>query len=151
MNNVWPVHLGVSTPEPALTTDAGLEVVVVYTSVKQTLAALRTAGSLANDLGARIRMVVPEIVPFPAPLDQPLVERSFAERKFRTIAGASAVETTVNICLCREREAGVLQSVKPRSIVVLGAAKHWWRSRRERSLARMLRSRGHQVILAESE
>jgi hypothetical protein len=151
MNNAWPVHLGVSTPEPALTTDAGLEVVVVYTSVKQTLAALRTAGSLANDLGARIRMVVPEIVPFPAPLDQPLVERSFAERKFRTIAGASAVETTVNICLCREREDGVLQSVKPRSIVVLGAAKRWWRSRGERALARMLRNRGHQVILAESE
>jgi hypothetical protein len=151
MNNVWPVHLGVSAPAPTRVIGSELEVVVVYNSVKQTLAALETAGSLAHGLGARIRMVVPQIVPFPAPLDQPLVEPSFAERKFRTIAGASAVETTVNICLCREREAGVLQSVKPRSIVVLGAAKHWWRSRRERSLARMLRSRGHQVILAESE
>jgi hypothetical protein len=151
MNNVWPVHLGISAPAPALAMDNGLEVVVVYTSVKQTLAALRTAGSLAHDLGARIRMVVPEIVPFPAPLDQPLVERSFAERKFGTIAGESAVETTVNICLCREWEDGVLQSVKPRSIVVLGAAKRWWRSRRERRLAQMLRDRGHQVILLESE
>lgn len=130
---------------------SGLEVVVVYSSVKQTLAALRAAGSLAHDLGARIRMVVPETVPFPAPLDQPLVERSFAERKFRTIAEESGVETTVNICLCREWEAGVLQCVKPRSIVVLGLASRWWLSRRERRLARMLRNRGHQVILSESE
>jgi hypothetical protein len=128
-----------------------LEVVVVYTSVKQTLAALRAAGNLAHDLGARVRMVVPETVPFPAPLDQPRVERRFAERRFRTIAEQSGVETTVNICLCREWEDGVLQSVKPRSIVVLGAAKRWWRSRRERSLARMLRNRGHQVIFLESE
>jgi hypothetical protein len=151
MKNVRAVHLGVSASEPALTIDARLEVVVVYTGVKQALAALRTAASLAHDLGARIRMVVPQIVPFPAPLDQPPVDRSFAERKFRTIAEESGVETTVNICLCREWEAGVLQCVKPRSIVVLGPAKRWWLSRRERRLARMLRNRGHQVILSESE
>lgn len=151
MNNVRQVHLGVSAPEPAREIGSGLEVAVVYTGVKPTLAALRRAAHLAQGLGARIRMVVPQIVPFPAPLDQPQVERGFVERKFGTIAEETAIETTVNICLCREWEDGVLQSVKPRSIVVLGPGERWWRTRRERRVARILRERGHQVILSESE
>jgi hypothetical protein len=128
-----------------------LEVVVVFTRVKHTLEALWAAGRLAHDLGAPVRLLVPQLVPFAVPLDQPPVERGFAERRFSSIAEQSAVETTVNICLCREWESGVLESVRPHSIVVLGAARRWWRSRRERALVRTLRDRGSQVILLECE
>jgi hypothetical protein len=149
MRNVAPADPGVSAPEPASSAHSGLEVVVVHTSVQQTLAALRAAGSLAAGLGARIQMVVPQVVPFPAPLDQPLVDARLSERKFRTIAEESSVETRVDICLCREWRDGVLHCLKPRSTVVLGTARHWWQSQRERRLARTLRQRGHQVILAK--
>jgi hypothetical protein len=142
---------GVSAPQPAIGAGSGLEVVVIYSEVRQTLAALRAAARLARGLNARIHMVVPEVVPYPAPLEQPLVESGFAARKFKTIAEESAIETRVDICLCREWEAGVLQCVKPCSIVVMSAAGGWWRSGRERRLARTLRRRGHQVILLESQ
>lgn len=151
MNNAWPVHLGVSAPQPELRPDPAFELVVVFTDVSETLVALGIAARLAHGLGARIRLVAPQIVPFPAPLEQPPVDPGFAERKFRVIAEQSSVDMMVDIRLCRDWEAGVLQSVKPGSIVLLGAAKGWWRSRKQRSLARMLRQRGQQVILSESD
>lgn len=143
-------NFGVSAPQPVIGAGAGIEVVVIYTGVKQTLAALRAAGSLASRLNAGIHMVVPEVVPYPAPLEQPLVENGFAARKFKTIAEESAIDTRVDICLCRDWEAGVLQCVEPSSIVVVGTVGRWWRSGRERRLARTLRGRGHQVILLAS-
>jgi hypothetical protein len=151
MNNAWPVHFGVPAPPPAPPADSAFEVVVVFTDVSETLVALGSAARLAHGLGARIRLVAPQIVPFPAPLEQPPVDPRFAERKFRVIAEQSQVDMMVDIRLCRDWEAGVLHSVKPGSIVVLGAAKSWWRSRKQRRLARTLRHRGHQVILSESE
>jgi len=49
-------------------------------------------------------------------LEQPPVDPGFAERKFRSLR-SSPVDMMINICLCRDWEAGVLQSVKPGSIV----------------------------------
>jgi hypothetical protein len=134
---------------PLLTEGARIEVVVVYTSVKRTLAALRAAGSLARGLSGRIHLVVPQIVPFPAQLDEPLVQQEFAQRKFRTLAEESAIDTRVDICLCRDWETGVLHSIGPRSIVVVGAAMRYWPFGPERRLARTLRKRGHHVLFVE--
>jgi len=127
-----------------------LEISVVYTSDDATAAALRSAGKLAGELDGRIALVVPQIVPFPAQLDEPPVQKEFAERKFRTLAEESAIETRVDICLCRDRETGVLHSIRPRSIVVVGAAMRFWPFGRERRLARTLRKHGHQVLLVSS-
>src|SRR5260370_449279 len=46
-----------------------LEVAVVFTSAAPTIAALRKAGALADRLNARITLVVPQIVPYPLPLE----------------------------------------------------------------------------------
>ena len=127
-----------------------LEVVVVYTGVKQTLAALRAGACLARGLAARIRLVVPQLVPFPAQLDEPLVRTDFVERKFRTLAEQAAIETNVDIRLCRDWETGVLQGLKPGSRVVLGARMRWWPGAREGRLVRALQKRGHQVLLVGS-
>ncbi len=129
---------------------AKLEVVVVYTGAKQTLAALRAAACLARGLAARIRLVVPQLVPFPAQLDEPQVQKEFVERKFRTLAEQSAIETSVDIRLCRDWEVGVLEGLKPGSRVVLGARMRWWPGAREGRLVRALQKRGHQVLLVGS-
>ena len=132
----------------ALPTASGVvEVAVVYTSVRRTLSALRSAAGLARGLNARIQLAVPEVVPFPAQLDQPPVDSAFTERKFRTLAEESEIETRVVICRCRDWDEAVLECLKRRSVVVVGVAPSWWRSRRERRLARILRARGHHVVL----
>ena len=46
---------------------AGLNIDVIFTSIETTLAALRQAGTLAHKLGARITLVVPQVVPYPLP------------------------------------------------------------------------------------
>ena len=50
-------------------TDEKLDIAVVFTSVEWPLAALKEAGNLANSLGARIKLVVPQVVPYPLPLE----------------------------------------------------------------------------------
>ncbi len=134
---------------PALGSGSEFEVVVIYTAVKPTLAALRTAGGLAQGLNGCIHLLVPQVVPFPTPLEQPPVQKSFTERKFRTIAEKSAVDTRVDISLCRDWEAAVLGGLKPRSVVVIATARRWWRPTREHRLARMLRKLGHHVVVVE--
>ena len=57
-----------------------LRVTVVFTTAEGTIAALRTAAGLAKNLGARMALVVTEVVPFHFPLDHPPVSIEFLER-----------------------------------------------------------------------
>ena len=127
-----------------------LEVAVVFTSARATIAALRKAGALADRLSARITLVVPQVVPYPLPLGSPPVLIDFSERRFREIAAESPVETTVLIYLCRDRTEALESVLAPRSLIVIGGLKRWWPTR-EKSLARHLRRTGHEVVFTETE
>ena len=127
-----------------------LDVAVVFTSAAATVLALRKAGALAESLSARITLLVPQIVPFPLPLESPPVLLHFSEQRFREIAKESPVETTVHIYLCRDRLETLKAVLAPHSLVVIGGARRWWPSREER-LARQLRRAGHEVVLTETE
>src|SRR5579863_2454158 len=83
--------------------DQKLNIAVVFTSVESTLLALKEAGNLANSLGARIKLVVPQVVPYPLPLETPPVLVEFNENRFRVMASESPVATSVHIYLCRDR------------------------------------------------
>src|ERR1700756_1195428 len=56
------------------------EVNVIFTDPQATVAALRTAGSLARDLGANIRVRAAITVPYTLPLEEPPVSVAFTER-----------------------------------------------------------------------
>lgn len=137
-----------ASPEPFV--EKRLNIDVVFTSVEGTLAALRKAGDLAVQLGARITIVVPQIVPQPLPLDSPPVLLDWSERRFEVIARNSTVETTVHIYLCRDRVAMLRSILRPNSLVVLGGPKRWWPTS-EKRLARKLHDAGHEVVIAEME
>src|SRR5689334_102450 len=68
---------------PAEEADQKLNIAVVFTSVRETLAALKEAGDLASHLNGRITLAVPELVPYPLPLDTPQVLAEFSENRFR--------------------------------------------------------------------
>jgi hypothetical protein len=138
------------TPPRGEETQSTLEVAVVFTSPAATLAAVRKAGVLARPLNARISLLFPQVVPYPAPLETPPVLLDFSEQWIREIAEQSPVQTAVHIYLCRDA-AGTLQSVlAPRSLVVIGGRKRWWPTR-EQKLARKLLQSGHEVIFIETE
>ena len=129
--------------------ESKLNISVVFTSVPATLAALRTAGSLANRLAAQITLLVPQVVPFPLPLESPPVLLDWNERRLKVIADESPVETKVNLYLCRDRFDTLNTVLKAHSIVVMGGPRGWWPTQ-EKKLARKLRRAGHEVILTET-
>ena len=146
------VRPGISRPETGRPAqgETRLNVHVVYTSVAPTLSALRRAGELANQLGAHITLLVPQVVPWPLPLESPPVLLDWNERRFNVIARESPVETAVLLYLCRDHTETLLKVLAPHSVVVLGGPKRWWPSP-ERRLARRLRNAGHAVVFEEME
>lgn len=130
--------------------DSKLEIFVVFTSVETTLAALTEAGNLANTLGGRITLLVPQIVPYPLPLTSPPVLVDFNERRLRVIASNALVETRVCIYLCRDALETLQSILKPGALVVVGCRKRWWPTS-EKRLASKLRHRGFEVVVTERQ
>jgi hypothetical protein len=60
------------------------------------------------------------------------------------------VPVNPQVVLARGRSEGFSYVLKPQSIVLLGARKHWWRTEEER-LARTLARDGHKVVLLHVE
>jgi hypothetical protein len=129
--------------------ESKLNIAVVFTSIEATLAALKEAGTLADRLGARITLIVPQVVPYPLPLDSPPVLIDWNERRFSVIAKESSVETMVRIYLCRDRLDMLTAVLDPNSLVVVGGRKRFWPTQEE-LLAKTLRRQGHEVIFAET-
>jgi hypothetical protein len=132
------------------TAETRLNVVVVFTNVASTLIALKKAGKLSAQLNTHITVLVPQVVPYPLPLESPPVLLEWNERRLRVMAEESPVETTVKLYLCRDRIQALLPVLQPRSVVVIGGHKRWWPTP-ETKLASKLRSAGHEVIFAEAE
>ena len=131
-------------------TDARLDVAVIFTAVDPTIAALKQAGALAGRLNARIILLVPQVVPYPLPLESPPVLVEFNESRLRLLARESPVETAVRIYLCRDRLQTLETVLDPHSLVVVGGRKRWWPTE-EKSLATKLRRGGHEVIYTETK
>ena len=129
--------------------DSCLEIVVVFTSPEPTVHALKRAGALAARLNGRIVLLVPQVVPYPLPLETPPVLVEFNENRFRVMASESPVETNVQIFLCRDRFETLASVLKPGSIVVVGGQKRWWPTKEE-ILARQLRRAGYEVLFKET-
>jgi hypothetical protein len=116
------------------------EVVVIFTRIRATLCAMKTAGRLAAGLGARIRIIVPQCESWPH-------RSGAAERHFRTIVGDRKIETQLEVHPCSNRWQMLREALAPGSIVVLGSACRRWPTLESR-LARKLREAGHDVLLS---
>jgi hypothetical protein len=125
-----------------------LEVNVIFTDPQATLVALKTAGSLARDLGACIRLRAAIAVPYALPLDKPPVSVRFTEGLVFDLVcrlELATFEPSVHLYLCRHQIETFLQVLRPNSLVVIGGRKRWWPPA-ERRMAKALRSKGHRVV-----
>jgi len=132
------------------TGESRLNISVIFTSEPATAAALGTAASLADRLGGRITLIVPEVVSYQLPLNEPPIKRAWYETRFCELVSHVPVETVVRFYFCRDRNETLAKVLTPQSLVVIGAARRWWLTP-ERMLARRLRRLGHEVILTETE
>jgi hypothetical protein len=134
--------------QPELLEDCvqALPVTVVFTTVSDTLDALRKAAVLAHELRAKIRILVAHVVPYPLPLEQPKINTELRMRRVRTLIERDSIETRIEIHLCRDARQCIQESLEPHSLVIIGGRQSRWPLTRENRLARGLKRAGHQVI-----
>jgi hypothetical protein len=128
--------------------DARLEVLVLFTTAPETVLALRKAAGLASQLNARIELIVPEIVPYPLPIEHPPVAPSFLIDRYQTIVQQAGIDADIRVCLCREPRAALAATLKPGSLIMIGSRTRWWLTRETR-VARWLEAQGHRVVLVD--
>lgn len=125
-----------------------LTITVLYTTLDDTKGALASAHKLGGSLGAGIRLVLLRTVPFPLSLNAPPIPVGFTGRQMRKLACALGVDTDVRIYDCRDPQDALFRILEPRSVVVIGGKRRWVPTKTSR-LARVLRQRGHDVVLVE--
>jgi hypothetical protein len=131
--------------------DSEFRVAVVATTTAGTIAALRTAGTLAAGLCAKIQLVAVEEVPFRLSLDTPQQSADFMQGRLQTLLYASGIradEVAIDVWFCRDRDEGLRWILPARSLVVIGGKGLRW-CWRERELQNVLMNLGHHVIFAE--
>lgn len=128
---------------------------VAFTSESATAGALRYASGMAAGLGARLRVIVAQVVPYGRDLNDPDVNPQFTAIKAVEAARAAGVDADVNVVLCRDRIEGLHNALGPEGLLVLGGGgRSWWRfleGQSQRRLARQLIDRGHKVLFVEGE
>jgi|SRR4051812_45960342 hypothetical protein len=127
-----------------------LSLTVVFTTVAATLEALRAASRLAGQFKARVRVLVPSVVPYALDITRPRVDPLFRLRHLRTLCQQDSVETFLDIRLCRDRLPCIREALAPRSLVLIGAQPGFWHRRAEERIVRELQRDGHDVTLVTS-
>lgn len=128
----------------------GLRLNVAFTSEQATAGALRYGAEMAQGLGAKLQVIVPQVVPYGRDLNDPNVNPDFTARRALDAARAAGVDADVQVVLCRDRAQGLHDVLGADGIVMIGGRHGWWPSA-ERSLARQLVDLGHKVLFVEGE
>jgi len=127
------------------TTDqAALDIVVPFTTPDLTRTALHAASQMGAGLGAAVRLVKIQCVPYPLDLNQPPVYIDFLRQQLQSFR--AELPLTGEIRLAREFEQGLAGALHENSVVVLSSRSRPWRTRNER-LAANLQRQGRKVIL----
>jgi hypothetical protein len=132
-------------PVPCTASDENLQLYVIFTNPEGTKVALKAANCLAHDLSTRLVLLVPQVVPYPLPLDNPPVSAEFTQRVMAQLASELELEVTIKVYLCRDRTEIIRRVLTPDSLVVIGIQERWWPTR-EKLLVRLLKRDGHSVF-----
>jgi len=123
----------------------------IATEFEGTRAALTAAIPLARGSRARLVVLVPQVVPYPLPVDGPVDSTALAGRRFRDLVDELEGVAEVRICLCRDADDVIGLALPAQATVVIGGAAGSWRTTADERLARRLTHLGLHVIFAPIE
>src|SRR5579871_5742317 len=124
-------HGEIGRPESPETATGVLWIVVPYTTPELTRAALRHAG-VCTDLDVHVSLVDIQVVPFPCPLNQPPINKTFSEQRLKELFSESGLPGNIAVVYTRDWLEGFKKLLEPRSLVVIATRKRWWRTREEK-------------------
>ncbi|HZR22160.1 MAG TPA: outer membrane beta-barrel protein [Vicinamibacterales bacterium] len=122
---------------------------VLATTFEATRSALETAVPLARGAGARLLVLVPQVMPYPVDLEQPVQSSTFVARRYREVVEELGGEAAIRVCVCR-RPGDIVQILPERAVVVVGAQPLGWLPNMTHRLARRISALGHHVVLVAS-
>lgn len=123
---------------------AKLDLVVPFTTFRQTRAALDEAGRMAPALNADVRLVKIQVIPYPLQLNETPVYLGFLQQQLEHLRAGTTARSELHFA--REFEPALRDTLSNESVVVLVGKRRPWPTRIER-LAASLREEGHPVIL----
>ena len=132
---------------PLIHTDA---VHVVFTSVDDTLAAVRVAARLSKAMAAPLKLVHFRPVPYALPVDGPIGMSPIETDRFMERVRAEDIDVRVRVFLCRSARRAIPMAFRRGSIVVIGGRRRRWPTSAER-LARRLETAGHFVVFVDRD
>jgi putative OmpL-like beta-barrel porin-2 len=119
---------------------------VIATTFEGTRAALATAVPLAKGSGAKLVVIVPRIVPYPAERDALTDSSAFFARRYRAAIEDLGGEARIEVCMCRGIDDIVAKLVATESRIVIGGPAGRWFTSPEERLAHRLSQSGRAVI-----
>src|SRR5262245_26875355 len=123
-------------------------VYVVYTSIDETFAALRTAGGFATALRVPLILVHYRTVPYPLPVDGPTGLSPIQSEEFLERLRAERLDVQSRVYLCRDDRQAIARGLTSPSLVVVGGRRRWWPTRAE-GWRHTLEAAGHYVVFVE--
>jgi len=139
-------ELGVEHDSAAVRTDT---VYVVYTSIGDTLAAVRVASGFAKPLGVPVTVIHFRAVPYALPVDAPCGFSPIQTEAFSEGLRTVDCDVRVHVCLCRGERQAIPLAFTRQSLIVVGGRRRWWPTRSER-MRRMLEAAGHFVVFIDN-
>jgi hypothetical protein len=130
---------------PPIRTDA---VYVVYTSIEDTLAAVRVANRLAVAMAAPLTLVHFRTLSYLMPVDAPAGVSPVETDAFVARLREEGIDVRVRVYMCREERRTIPIVFKPRSLVVIAGRRQWGTGPAAR-WRRRLQSAGHFVVFVD--
>ena len=131
---------------PAIRTDT---VNVVFTSIDDTIAAVRVAADFARSLGVPVTLIHVRTVRYALPVDEPGGMSPVETEAFIERLRAENVDIRVRVYLCRDQRPAIPLAFKPHSLIVVAGRRGWWPTESER-WRRMLEAAGHFVVFVDT-
>ena len=131
---------------PTIRTDA---VYAVYTSIDETLLALRVASDFAKPLGVPVTLFHFRSVPYALPVDGPCGVSPVETDAFLSRLRAEELEVRVRVCLCRDTLQAASLAFNPHSMIVIAGRRRWWPTASDR-WRRSLEAAGHFVVFVDN-
>ena len=136
---------GLEASNPAIRTDG---VFVIYSTIDDTLAAVRVAGNFAKALSVPVTLIHFRSVPYALSVDEPNGMSPVETDAFVTRLRAERLDTRVRVYLCRDRRRAIPLAFRPHSLIVVAGQRSWWPTESER-WRRTLEAAGHFVVFVD--